>query len=49
MHGKENHKQKEKTTHWMGEDICKWSNQQGTNLQNIQKTHAAQYKNKQTT
>ena len=34
----------------MGENICKWSNQQGINLQkgitlqNIQTAHAAQYK-----
>ena len=25
----------------MGENICKWSNQQGINLQNIQTAHAA--------
>ena len=36
-----------KTTHRMGENICKW-NWQGINLQNIQTTPAAQYqKNKQ--
>ena len=29
------------TTHKMGENICKWSNQQGINLQNIQTAHAA--------
>ena len=28
----------------MGENICKWSKQQGINLQNIQKAHATQYK-----
>ena len=35
----------------MGENICKWSNWQGINLQNIQTAHAAQYQktNKQTT
>ena len=27
----------------MGENICKRSDQQGINLQNIQTTHAAQY------
>ena len=32
----------------MGENICKWSDQQGINFQNIQTAHAAQYqKNKQ--
>ena len=30
----------------MGENLCKQSNQQGINLQNIQITHAAQYQNK---
>ena len=29
----------------MGENICKRSNQQGINLQNIQIAHAAQYQN----
>ena len=39
---------KTKTIHTMGENICKQSNRQGINLQNIQTTHAAQYqKNKQ--
>ena len=31
------------------ENICKQSNQQGINLQNIQTAHAAQYQEKQTT
>ena len=35
-----------KTTHRMGENICKCSNQQGINLQNIQTAHAAQYQKK---
>ena len=30
----------------MGENICKWSNWQGINFQNIQTTHASQYKKK---
>ena len=49
MHSKGNLKQNEKATHRMGEDICKRSNRQGINLQNILQTaHAAQYqKNKQ--
>ena len=29
----------------MGENICKWSNWQGINLQNKQTAHAAQYQN----
>ena len=34
-------------TFTMGENICKWSNWQGINLQNIQTAHIAQYqKNK---
>ena len=27
----------------MGENICKWSDQQGINIQNTQTAHAAQY------
>ena len=42
MHSKGNHKQNKKATHRMGENICKQSNQQGINLQNIQTAHAAQ-------
>ena len=42
MHSKGNHKQNETTTHRMGENIHKRSDQQGINLQNIQTTHAAQ-------
>ena len=33
-------------THRMGENICKGSNRQGINLQNIQTAHAAHYKKK---
>ena len=48
MHSKGNHEQNEKATLRMGENMCKQSNQQGINLQNIQTVHAAQYqKNKQ--
>ena len=43
MLSKENHTQNEKTTHKMGENIRKQSNQQGISLQNIQTAHAAQY------
>ena len=31
------------TTHWMGENICKWCNQQKVNIQNIQTSHKNQY------
>ena len=45
---KENHKQDEKTMLRMGENIYKCSNLKGTNLQNIQRIHVAQYlKNKE--
>ena len=37
LHGKENHKQKEKTTYGLGESICKWCNQQELNFQNNKK------------
>ena len=41
MHSKGNHKQNEKTTHRIRENIRKQSNQQGINLQNKQIAHAA--------
>ena len=45
---KENHKQDEKTMLRMGENIYKWRNLKGINLQNIQRAHVAQYqKNKE--
>ena len=48
LHSKGNHKQDKKTTLRMGENICKVSNWQKINLQNIQGAHAPQYeKNKQ--
>ena len=40
---KGNYKQNEKTTHRMGENICKQNNLQGINLQNIKTAHAAHY------
>ena len=52
MHRRGNHKQDEKSALRMGENICKQSNWQGINLQNIQTAHAVQYqkkKNKQPT
>ena len=48
LHSKGNHKQNEKTSLRMGENICKQINRQWINLQNIQAAHAAQYQeNKQ--
>ena len=44
LHSKGNHKQDERTTLRMGENICKGSNWQRINLQNIQ-AYAAQYQN----
>ena len=46
LHSKGNHKQNEKTTLRMGENICKRSNGQRINLQNTQAAHAAQYQKK---
>ena len=43
MHSKGNHKQNKKTTHRIEENICKWCDRQGINLQNLQTAHAAQY------
>ena len=43
LHSKGNHKQDEKTTLRTGENLCKRSNRQRINLQNIQTTHVAQY------
>ena len=43
---KRNHKQNKKTTLRMGENICKWSNWQGTDLQNIQIVHVILKKKK---
>ena len=42
---KGNHKQNGKeTAHRMGENICKWCDWQGINLQNSQPAHVVQYK-----
>ena len=35
LHSRGNHKQNKKTIHRMGENLCKQSDQQGINLQNI--------------
>ena len=36
LHSKGNRQQNKKTTYGLGENICKWCNQQGLNFQNIQ-------------
>ena len=46
LHSKGNHKLDKKITLRMGENICKRSNWQRINLQNIQAVHAAQYQKK---
>ena len=40
------HKQNEKTTYGLGENIHKQCDQQGFNFQNIQTAHTSQYKKK---
>ena len=47
LYSKGNHKQNEKTTLRMGENIWKWSNWQGINLQNIQTAPCSSIKKKQ--
>ena len=48
LNSKGKHKQDKKTTLRVGENLCKWSNWQRINLQNLQAAHEAQYqKNKQ--
>ena len=48
LHSKRNHNQNEKTTYGMGENIWKWCDWQGVNIQNIQTAHTTQYQiNKQ--
>ena len=42
FHSKGNYKQNEKTAYELGEDICKWCNQQGLTFQNIQTAHTTQ-------
>ena len=46
---KESINKNEKTAYRMGENICKWCNQQGLNFENIQATHKAQQQKKQAT
>ena len=42
LHSKGNHKQTEKTTYRMGENICKQLDPQRLNFQNIQIAHTTQ-------
>ena len=42
LHSKGNHKQNEKTTYGMGENIYEQCDQQGLNFQNIQTVHTTQ-------
>ena len=46
MHSKGNHWQNKNTTYRIGEDICKWRDWQGVNIQNIQTAHTTQYEKK---
>ena len=46
LHSKGIHKQNKKTNYRMGENVCKWCDQQGLNFQNIQTVHTAQYQQK---
>ena len=46
LHSKGNHKQNEKTTYRMAENICKWFNRQGLNFQYIQTAHTTQQQQK---
>jgi len=39
----QNKQTNKKTTHKMGENICKWCNWQGISLQNLQTAHVALY------
>ena len=44
LHSQGNHKQNEKTTLRMGENVCKQSNPQRIHLQNLQTAHETQHK-----
>ena len=47
LHSKGNHQQNEKTIYGIRENICKWWDQLGVNIQNLQTAHTTQYwKNK---
>ena len=48
LYSKGNHKQNEKTAYRLGQNICKWCDQQGLNFQNTQTAYTTQpQKNKQ--
>ena len=49
LHSKANHKQNEKTTYKLGENICKPCNRQGLNFPDIRTAHSTQYQKNQTT
>ena len=46
LHSKGNHKQNQKTTYRMGENICKQCNKQWLIFQNIQTAHTTQQQKK---
>ena len=46
MHRKGNHWQNKNTIYRMGENICKWSDWQGVNIQNTQTAHTIHYQRK---
>ena len=46
LYSKGNHKQNEKTTHRLGENICKLCDQKGFNFQNTQTAHTTQHQKK---
>ena len=46
LHSKGNHKQNEKTMYRLGENICKWCDQQGLNFENKQAGHESQCQKK---
>ena len=47
LHSKGNHKQNEKTTYGMGENICHLCDPQELNFQNIQTAHTTQQQQQQ--
>ena len=42
LHSKGSHKQNENTSYRLGDNICRWCEQQGLNFQNIQIAHTTQ-------
>ena len=49
LHSKGNHRQDEKATYGMGENICKWCDWQVVHIQNIQTAYTTQCKKNTTT